>query len=266
MSLDDKLSRIRDLDKVDFYDNVAKSFMHAYAGCLSVNEACEATLATLSDPISIHRTIRNRLAKIGVGSQDIDELAPRLIECEKDAALRSRIEACLSHLYLSFSPPMRLSLLQRWADKGTSSVGARWLKAVDSDPMHYSDGMIADYWRASRDERAVRILVRRATPESLENLVLDFIQAGVEGWAIGKAIIRLGTVSAEIWTALRESEPATFAYLCAKGLRSLSEEEAIQLVLDSPDEFYDGGKGLAIWSLGQLGLEGALNELWKKLR
>lgn len=269
MNLDDKLSRIRDLDNVDFYDNLGKSFMHAYAGCLSWKELCLATVATLSDPISVHRAIRNRLAKLSVecqGHEGSDELVPRLIECANEGKLRPRVEACLSHLYLTFSPPVRLSLLQRWQDRGTSSAGARWLKAIESDPIHFSQGAVADYWQASQDSKAVRVLIRRADPEVLQQLLPDFIRRGVEGWAVGQAIIRLGSVTDDVWSALRENEPATFAYLCAKGLRSLTGDEAVQLVLDSPDEFYGGGKGLAIWSIGQLGLESALNELWNKLR
>lgn len=170
--------------------------------------------------------------------------------------MRSRIEASLSHLFLSFSPIQRVALLDRWQDKNTSSARARWLKAINSDNMHYSDELIAQCWRNTRDPRAAGILVDRAAPEMLRSLALDFIACGVEGWIVGKAIRTAGSVPDGVWDALREQQPATYAYLCAKGLRSLTDEDAVQIVLDSPDEFHDGGRaspsgrsGNSVWSM-----------------
>ncbi|MER9681769.1 hypothetical protein NKJ23_20960 [Mesorhizobium sp. M0184] len=255
------------MSQTDFYDNVASSFMRAYVGCLSVDELCDAAIITLKDPLQIHMAIRKRLARLCEERRiAVDDLSVRLIEQGEDRHLRSRIEACLSHLLMSFSPAQRLFLLDRWEDKNTSSAWARWLKAINGDNMHYGDELIAKCWQTTRDPRAAKVLVSRGAPEILKVLASDFIVSGVEGWIVGKAIIRAGGVSDDVWDILRERQPATYAYLCAKQLRPLSESEAIQVVLDSPDEFHNGGKGLAIWSLGQLGLEHALDELWIKLR
>lgn len=267
MTFENKLTRIRGLSKADFYDNTASSFMHAYVGCLSVDELCDAAIITLKDPLQIHMAIRKRISRVCEERRiDVDNLSVRLIEQGEDRRLRSRIEACLSHLFLSFSPTRRLFLLDRWEDKNTSSARARWLKAINADNIHYGDDLIARCWQNTRDQKAARVLVNRGAPEILKGLAYDFIVSGVEGWVVGKAILKAGGVSDDVWDILRERQPATYAYLCAKRLRPLAESEAVQIVLDSPDEFYNGGRGLAIWSLGQLGLEQALDELWTKLR
>jgi hypothetical protein len=267
MTFEEKLARIRSLSQSDFYDIVASAFMRAYIGCLSIDELCDAAIATLKDPLPIHMAVRKRIARVCEDRQiDVDHLAARLIAQEEDRQLRSRIDASLTHLFLSFSPVQRMALLDRWQDKGTSSTRARWLKAINSDTMHYSDELIAQCWRNTHDPRAAKILADRAAPEVLRNLILDFIVNGVEGWIIGKAIRRAESIADEVWDALREQQPATYAYLCAKGMRQLSNDDAVQIVLDSPDDFYSGGRGLAIWSLGQLGMEQALDELWIKLR
>lgn len=267
MKFEDKLSRIRDLAAPNIYDDTAMSFMHAYVGCLSMEELYDAVVATLTDPFPIHNAVRKRLARLcEAHERTIDDLVERLLDQEKHSQLRSRIEACFSQLYSSFSPSQRLALLDRWQDKGTSSARGRWIKAIATDEMHYSDELIAKCWGATRDPRAAQLLVKRASAEILEGLVPDFINAGVDGWIIGKAIMKAEAVSEEVWDSLREKQPATFAYLCAKGLRKMSEEEAVQAALDCPDTSYGSGKGLAIWSIGQLGLEGALDKLRVKLR
>jgi hypothetical protein len=267
MTFEEKLFRIRSLSQANFYDSVASAFMRAYIGCLSPDELCDAVIATLQDSVPIHMAIRKRIARVCEERHiDFDHLARRLLELEPDRKVRPRIEASLSHLFMCFSPIQRLTLLDRWQDKNTSSARARWLKAINSDNMHYSDEQIAQCWRNSHDPRAAKVLVTRASPETLKRLALDFIVSGVDGWIIGRAIKGAGSVPDEVWDALREQQPATYAYLCAKGLRSLSDQEAVKIVLDSPDDFYGGGRGLAIWSLGQLGLERALDELWIKLR
>ncbi|MBX3571062.1 MAG: hypothetical protein KF694_01795 [Mesorhizobium sp.] len=148
-------------------------------------------------------------------------------------------------------------------DKATASSRGRWLKAIDSDPLHYSDAAVIACWEASRDPRAAKIIVRRAQPEAVSPLLQDFITAGIEGWIIARGFIKAGSASDVVWASLREANPATYAYLCAKGLRSLTSNEAVSIIQDAP-ESYEGGKALAIWAVGQLRLEDALDQIWRQ--
>ena len=197
LEFDEKISRLREIDKLNWHDRVGKSFLHAFVSCLSQEELIDATIATMP---------------------------------------------------------------------GTSAANGRWLKAIDSDPMHYSDNAIAEFWSRTSDERAARIIVRRADRDIVQALLPDFLDKRIVGWLVGRAVIRAEEVPEGVWAAVREHEPATYAYLCAKGLRSLSPSEAVQLVLDAPEVYLDGGRGLAIWSIGQLGYEKALEKLWVSLR
>lgn len=265
LSFGEKLDRIRRLGENDVYDPLGRSFMHAYIGCLSPRELCDAVDATLPDPIAIHRGVRVRLFRVSQSEAlaEMDGLLPRLLDRAEEQIFRPRVEACLSHLYLGFSAPDRARILERWLDKSTASSRARWLKAIDSDVLHYSDAMLIDFWNATGDARAAKIIVQRVDPSAVAPLLLNLISRGVEGWIVAKGFLRAGALSETEWSALREAHPATYAYLCAKGIRKLNTDDAIRLVQDAPDS-YDGGKALAVWALGQLGLEAALDELWRQ--
>lgn len=60
--------------------------------------------------------------------------------------------------------------------------------------------------------------------------------------------------------SIRRKFPPSYAYLCAKLGRDLSEEDAFAIIEESPDD-PSGGRGLAIWAIGQLGMTAVLDRI-----
>ena len=261
-TLDAKLQRIADCGADAPRDDLVRSLLHAYAACLSPAEACEAALVTLDARIEVRGAIRNRLRRLGnegIGVPELDGLARRLLDLRPaESKTRLRVDALLSHLFPVLSPPIRQEILDRWRDRGTREAGARWLKAIADDDLLFGVAAVLDYWRESGDWRAARILAYRADPAMLAEILPDFLKAGVQGSIVGKAALRTASISAEDWTKIRTTLPATYAYICAKTGRVVSEAEALALVLES-DPFEE--RGLAIWAIGQMGLWSVLEQV-----
>jgi len=180
---------------------------------------------------------------------EIDALGLRLMMI---APARVRIEALLSHMYPLFSAPTGQALLERWRNRGTPGATARWLKAIaDDDELPFSVDLVLAYWRQSGDRRAPKLLADRAEPSLLADILPELIEGSEEGWIVSPGVLRANSVSEDSWAAIRAKFPATYAYLCAKKGRSLSEQEAFAIVEGEED---DRLRGLAIWAIGALGM------------
>ena len=79
------------------------------------------------------------------------------------------------------------------------------------------------------------------------------------GWIVSRAVLRAPSLSDESWSAIRRKFPVSYAYLCAKTGRSLSEQEAFAIVEECEDWM---DRGLAIWAIGQLGMVSVLDRIW----
>lgn len=73
--------------------------------------------------------------------------------------------------------------------------------------------------------------------------------------------LRATSIPDDFWHLLRGTYPASYAYLCAMAGRKLTDEEALALIEDTSPSIADGGRGLVIWSMGQMGLISALDRL-----
>jgi hypothetical protein len=259
-----KLKRISECAVVADHDNLARNLLHAYIACLTVEELCEAAVRTLSAPSTVRGAIRNRLIRLGredVGRSNIDGLAHRLLDLwTADPKTRNQVDALLSQLYSFFDPQTRYAVLQRWRERGTQGVNARWLKAIEKDDLLFSVDLVLDYWRISGDSRAAKLLAYRAEPTLIAKILPELLQRCKEGWIISRAALSASSVSEEDWTRIRASFPATYAYLCAKTGRVLDEGEAIAIILEA-DPGSLGGRGLAIWAIGQIGLWSVLEQV-----
>ena len=241
------------------------SLLHAYVACLSGSELCEAVLLTLTHDEAVRRPLRGRLVRLGregEGLDQIDALALRLLELNAlPSTVRPRIDALLSHIYAFLTPPTRVRLLQHWKGRGTRGAAARWLKAISADPLLFEISEIVAYWRVTEDVGAARILVRNGEPSLLNELLSEFIEKCREGWLIGKACLKAAPFPDACWILVRKKFPATFAYLCAKRGRAISDDEALELVHDALSRPNGGEAGLVIWSLGQLKMWSALDSI-----
>lgn len=238
--------------------------MHAFASCLSDDDICEAVIRTIDGDGQIHRTVKSALVRRAEREsfRDIaDALSVKVTERFSIRPQVARVESLLSDIYKHLSPPMRLRLLERWQDSGSTAMLKRALRALENDPIHYSDTAILEHWRRTLDARAAKIVAYRAAPSLVAEALPEFVERRIEGWIISRAALRAPSVPEQVWDSIRQHYPATFAYLCAKLGRSLSNEEAISLVWEAdPGDF--GTRGLAVWAIGNLGMQKSLDELW----
>lgn len=266
-SLSEKLERIFECAQSPAPYGIERSLLHAYVACLTFEELCEAICGTLEADAPVRMALRGRLLRLLRLSDG--ELAERLsLLAEKAQSLpegsqvvRTRVDALLSAVYSWLPLPHRHEVLQRWMDRGTKGAASRWLKAMASDESLFDAKSVFEYWLESRSMRAAKILAYQAEPNFLDGILADLAVGCKEGWIISKAALRATSIPDDIWSLLRDKHPASYAYLCAIVGRKLTDEEALALVQDAPSSILDDGRGLVIWSIGQMGLVSALDRL-----
>lgn len=255
--LERKLHRITSCVGASFYDTVTRSLLHAYTACLSPSELAIVARRLPVLDAEVRGAVRRRLLRLhaeGVGMPQLDQLGAHLLELRpSDAKERVRIDAELSQLYLLFSPPIRQAVLERWRDRGGRGANARWLKALASDPLLFSAAAVLDAWRTTHDWRAAKVLAYQAEPELLGGVLPELVLYCDEGWIISRAALRASSIAADTWELIRARFPATYLYLAAKTGRDVTEQEALSLVRAARTGGSDD-EGLAIWSVGQLGM------------
>jgi hypothetical protein len=64
-----------------------------------------------------------------------------------------------------------------------------------------------------------------------------------------------------VWPIIRSKHPATYLYLCARLRHSVTEAQALELVLTCPNSIMNETHGLAIWAVGQMGMTAVLDEV-----
>ncbi|MCW0018307.1 hypothetical protein [Rhizobium sp. BT-226] len=266
-SLSEKLERIYKCAQNPASYGIERSLLHAYIACLTFDELCEAICSTLEAEAPLRMALRGRLLRLLRLSDG--ELAERLSLLAEKAqslhegnhVLRTRVDALLSAVYSWLPLPIRHAVLERWIDRGTSGAAGRWLKAMASDAPLFDAKAIFEYWLESRNTRAAKILAYQAEPTFLDGILAELAAGCAEGWIISKAALRSTSIPDDIWHLLRDKHPASYAYLCAMAGRKLTDEEALALIEEAPSSILDDGRGLVIWSIGQMGLISALDRL-----
>jgi hypothetical protein len=242
-------------------NELSRNLLYAYVACLTPAELCDVAVHALGGSAQLIAAVRtriHRLATEGMAISEVEALAWRLIEAAREKT-KVRAESFLSHVYPFLGASTRQRLLERWRDKGTRGAAARWLKAVSSDELLLAIDEVLDYWWRTRDRRAEKLLVSRASPDLISSIMAELIDNCEEGWIASRAVLRASFVSEECWTAIRTKFPATYAYLCVKTGRSLSEQDAFAVVEESDGMMSD--RGLAIWAVGQLGMKSVLYQV-----
>jgi hypothetical protein len=82
-----------------------------------------------------------------------------------------------------------------------------------------------------------------------------------QGWIVSRAAMRAQAVGDDVWPIVRSKHPATYLYLCARLRRGISEAEALEVVLICPNSIMNQTRGLAIWTVGQMGMIRVLDEV-----
>jgi len=266
-SLSEKLDRIYDCAKSPAPYGTERSLLHAYVACLTFDELCEAICSTLEAEAPLRMALRGRLLRLlRLSDGELAERLSLLVETaqslhEDNHVLRRRVDALLSAVYSWLPVPTRHVVLERWIDRGSSGTAGRWLKAMASDKSLFDAEAIFKYWLKSHNTRAAKILAYQAEPTFLDGILVELAVGGAEGWIISKAALRATSIPDDIWHLLRDTYPASYAYLCAMAGRKLTDEEALALIEDTSPSIANDGRGLVIWSMGQMGLISALDRL-----
>lgn len=267
-TLDDKLARIDKCPHELRHYDVNRSLLHAYIACLSFDELCEVICRRLEAPTPLRLAFRSRLLRLlRLSNNEHGEQLTKLVDDaeaihQRSRVLRTRVDALVSAIYPWLPIEKRHEVLERWGDRGTRGVMARWLKASDGDDELRDPVAILAYWRRSLDWRAAKVLAYKADPGFLREIILELAAHCPEGWIVGKAALGAAPLDENAWGLIREHQPATFAYLCAMMGRNLTEDEALKLASEAPIGILSGnGRGLVIWAIGQLGMVSVLDRI-----
>jgi hypothetical protein len=268
-SSDRVIRRIREIAAVGLSHPDAGSLFHAYIGCLSVPDLCRTLTDTLSAPSKLRLALRRRLLRLlADGSLDpndrqqlCDAIERSRASGRNDPSVRPAVEALLSAAFEFLPQPQQQSIIEAWIDRGTRGAAARWLKAVAQVPALFDEAMVMAYYRSTGDERAARRLASQASPDFLTDILAELADGCEEGWIVSRAAMRARAVVDPVWPIIRSKHPATYLYLCARLRHSVTEAEALELVLICPNSIMNETRGLAIWAVGQMGMTAVLDEI-----
>jgi hypothetical protein len=247
----------------------ARSLLHAYIACLSVPDLCRAICETFSAPSKLRLALRRRLERLlrdrNLKQRDREHVHD-LIERSRtigreNPSVRPHVEALLSAVFEYLQPFQQQSIIETWIDRGTRGAAARWLKATTQVTALFDETAVMAYFRSSDDERAAKRLANQASPAFLSEILPELSDLCEQGWVVSKAAMRAKTVGDAVWPIIRSKHPATYLYLCARLSRSISEAEALELVLTCPNSIMNETRGLAIWSIGQMQMTRVLDEI-----
>lgn len=265
----DLAERVRRVTTEGFSHPDATALLHAYTACLATADLCSAIFDTLPDRSDRRSALRRRLLRLmrdGQLEQPDLEIIHDLVERCRSAsretpALRVTVDTLLSSLFEFLPAAQQHSVVEEWIDRGTSGAAGRWLKAASKVPTLFDERAAMAYFKASGDERAAKVLANAASPLFLSEIVQELADRCDQGWLISKAAMRAASVPDDAWAVIRAKHPATYLYLCARLGRIVAEDEALELVLLSPNSIVNQTRGLAIWAVGQIGLIRVLDEI-----
>jgi hypothetical protein len=183
----------------------------------------------------------------------------------QNAALRARIDAIFSTLFEFLSLTSKYCILSTWVSDPRRDAKSRWLKAISIESNLIKVDQVLAYWRVDYNAAAAKLLAYQAPPDLLAEELPALVQHCNEGWIIAKAALRATTVSEEVMQQVEEKLPATYIYICAKLGRSITHEMALDLFYRTDPEEFSGGRGLAAWAIGYMGMWNTLEEIRKRV-
>ncbi|WP_315810505.1 hypothetical protein [Bradyrhizobium sp. SZCCHNR3107] len=247
----------------------AGSLLHAYVACLSISDLCRAILDSLTASVKIRLALRGRLLRLlrdgnlqQCHQKHLHDLIERSRAVASDqTAVRPVVEALISAVFEFLPAHQQQSIVEAWIDRGTRGAAARWLKAVTQVPALFDENAVMAYFRSTGDDRAAKRLASQASPAFVTEILGELVDRCEVGWIVSRAAMRADTIDDRVWPVIRSKHPATFLYLCARLGRSVSEKDALELVITSPNSIMNHTRGLAIWAVGQMGMISVLDEV-----
>lgn len=264
----DIMQRIRADDYSGAVDSDSRSLLHAYIACLTFSDLCKAIAETLRDASTVRLALRSRLRRQlrdPLSKDDLESLVvlvDRTIDAsDHEAALRPMVDSLHSHAFGSLPLSTQNTLLNSWIDRGTRGAMSRWLKATKEVPVLFNEEDALNYWRASRDARAAKSLAYQGSAGMLARIISELVDNCKEGWIVSRAAMRAEFIDEEVWQKIQVRHPATFLYLCAQSRRQIETSTALELAFRCSGTIMNGDRGLAIWSIGQMGMLTVLDSI-----
>lgn len=267
MTLESSLKRIASVGGRPSDVSDGRSLLHAYVACPTFHDLC-AAIVLLAEPTDVRLALRGRLLRLlgdGPAVHRQDRLV-RLVEetctlSDADKALLSTVDALHGSLVRYLPAATQNHVLLRWINRATWAAMARWFKATSDTPSLFDASVALAYWCATRDYRAAKSHAYQAAPEALRPLLREIVSHCEEGWIISKAIVRSGCDDEEVWSLVGAKHPATYLYLCSQLGRENPDDDAFDFVYACSGNAIEGGRGLAIWAMGQMGKDALLDRI-----
>ena len=241
-----------------------RGIMYALASCLTFAEASDALFSLIEADAITRRPVLVRLLQLAdksVTANQIDILLRRLILLSKKRpSLRVRVNAVLSQLWPHATLKMKRKIIETWKTDTLLDSKKRWLRAAADDKRFFNAKEILRYWRNSGNSRAAQVIAYNASPAFLNGVLAELLENCDEGWIVGRAAIRAGRFPPGFFYRLKQRLPATYAYVCAKTKTPITHREAVALAANERDS---DDRSLILWSIGQLGIWTALEEIYK---
>lgn len=254
--------RLRNRDRIERFfqiiEDVPSSLIgldYAFAACLTPQELFDALNQKEKLRSHSRHVLLNATEKL-TATLEIQELASKLahklIECSHSNYQEARsANYILSRIFELLYEDTQSAVISFWlADKYADSK-QRFIKLAGKRRGSGGADVIFAYWRKTRDDIAAKHLIYDAPLTWLMDRVEHFMAADLEPWLTSRLLLRLSELDPEIIERIRDPDPITYLYLCAKTGRELSASTAADLFFASTAS--RDRRGLALWALGTMG-------------
>jgi hypothetical protein len=258
-----KLARYLELSQQKY--SLPPGIVAAFAACFTWDEACDALIHVIDTAYDVRGPIQKRVVRLAEAAPNEDALR-RLVSqllaiAEARIRLRRRVGAILWSLFRRLPVESQRDIVRYWKHGSTADSQDRWLKVVGEFDFFFNAGEICRYWRDTRHYTAAKLIAYKAPPEFVLQVLGDLIEHCSEGWIVSRAALRVPSLSDNDLRRIRRRFPVSYAYLCAKLGRPLSERFVIQTFIKEKPDLLSDNRPLLLWSVGHLGMWGTLEKL-----
>ena len=223
-SLQTKIQRLTELTAD--YSPLSRDLLHAYASCIGPGEVFDAVELTIEAATAVRRAVTNRLIRVCKEEPrpaDLAQLVARLIALKRERrALVVRVNSIFARLIEHLDLQLQRRVIESWRSDERKDSSARWIKAAAERPELLDLVEVLNYWQATGDTEAAKLIAYKAPAELVADALPDLVEMCDEGWIIGRAALGAARVLPETLQAIRAKFPATYAYVCAMTGRALS--------------------------------------------
>jgi hypothetical protein len=258
-----KLARYLELSHQTY--SLPRGIVVAFAACFACDEACDALVHLIDAPYHMRGPMQKRVVRLAQASPNKDALR-RLVSqlltiAEEQIRLRRRIGAILWSFFRQLPIESQRDIVRNCKHGSTVGSQDRWLKVVGEIDLFFDAGEIYRYWRDTRHHMAAKVIAYKAPPEFVLRVLGDLIEHCSEGWIVLRTALRVPFLSDNNLRRTRRRFPVSYAYLCAKTGRPVSECFVVQTFIKERPDLLADNRPLLLWSVGHLGMWATLEKI-----